>query len=49
MILEINRQAVKSASEAVTLTENPADKTTLLKVWSKGSQRFVVVDESKVG
>lgn len=49
VILEINREKVASAQEAVRLTENPADKTTLLKVWSKGGQRFVVVDESHVG
>lgn len=47
VITEINREHVKSAEEAVRLTENPKDKTTLLKVWSKGNQRFVVVDETK--
>lgn len=49
VILELNRQAVTKADEAVRLTEDPKDKTTLLKVWSAatgGSTRFVVVDES---
>ena len=49
VILEINRQAVKNADEAVRLTEKPKDKTTLLRVWSNGGSRFVVVDESKNG
>jgi hypothetical protein len=49
VILEINREKVTSAQDAVRLTENPADKTTLLKIWSKGAQRFIVVDESHVG
>ena len=46
VILEINRQPVKSADEAVRMTENAKDKTTLLRVWNKGNSRFVVVDES---
>jgi hypothetical protein len=40
---------VNSAQDAISLTEKAQDKTTLVKVWSKGAQRFVVVDESKVG
>jgi serine protease Do len=47
VILEINRQPVKSAEEAVKMTEEAKDKTTLLRIWSKGASRFVVVDESK--
>jgi serine protease Do len=49
IIQEINRKPVKSAEEAVRLTENPGDKTTLLRVWREGGSRFVVVDESKAG
>ncbi|MEI7938118.1 MAG: PDZ domain-containing protein, partial [Verrucomicrobiota bacterium] len=49
IILEINRKPVKNAEEAVRLTENPSDKTTLLRVWREGGSRFVVVDESKAG
>ena len=45
VILEINRQSVKNADEAVRLTEHPKDKTTLLRVWSNGGTRFIVVDE----
>lgn len=47
VILEINRKPVKSAEDAVQLTEKANDKRTLLRVWSKGGSRYVVVDESK--
>ncbi len=47
VILEINRRPVKGAEDAVKLTENVKDKRTLVRVWSKGGSRFVVVDENK--
>jgi serine protease Do len=47
IILEINRQPVKTAAEAVRLTETPKDKVTLLRIWSNGGSHYVVVDESK--
>jgi serine protease Do len=46
VILEINRKPVTDAEEAVRMTEDAKDKTTLLRVWNKGDSRFVVVDES---
>ncbi len=49
VILELNREPVKSAEDAIRLTENAREKTTLVKLWSKGGQRFVVVDESQQG
>lgn len=49
VILEINRKPVKNAEDAVTLTENAKDKRTLLRVWSQGGSRYVVVDESNAG
>ena len=49
VILEINRHPVKTAEEAVKLTENTDSKKTLLRVWRDGGSRFVVVDESKAG
>jgi serine protease Do len=49
VIQEINRKAVRTAEEAVKMTEKGADKTTLLRVWREGGSRFVVVDESNVG
>ncbi len=47
IIQEINRQPVKTAEEAVKMTEHPKDKVTLLRVWSNGGSHYVVVDESK--
>jgi len=49
VIQEINRKPVKTAEEAVKLTESATDKTTLLRVWREGGSHFVVVDESKAG
>jgi serine protease Do len=49
VILEINRQPVKNAGDAVKLTEKPKDKTTLLRIWSNGGSRYLVVDESNAG
>jgi serine protease Do len=45
VILEINREKVTTAEEAVRLTDHPKDKTTLLKLWTRRGIRFVVVDE----
>jgi len=47
IIQEINRHPVKTAEEAVRLTENTKDKVTLLRIWSNGGSHYVVVDESK--
>jgi serine protease Do len=47
IIQEINRKPVRSADEAVKMTEKATDKTTLLRVWRGGGSRFVVVDESQ--
>jgi serine protease Do len=49
VIEDINRHPVKSADEAVRLTENTKDKVTLLRIWSNGGSHYVVVDESKAG
>lgn len=47
VIEDINHHPVKSSEEAVKLTENPASKRTLLRVWENGGSRYIVVDESK--
>jgi len=47
VIEEINHHAVKDANDAVSLTESPTDKRTLLRVWANGGSHYVVVDESK--
>src|SRR5581483_3727882 len=49
VIEEINRKPVHNADEAVKLSENIKDKTILLKIWSKGGSRYLVVDENKAG
>ena len=46
VIEAINRHPVKSADDAVRLTENAGDKHTLVRVWENGGSRYVVVDES---
>jgi serine protease Do len=46
VITEINRQAVKSAQDAVNDTEKPVGDETLVKVWSHGRSHYVTVDES---
>jgi serine protease Do len=45
VIEQINRQPVKGADDAVKLTAKPADKHTLLRVWSGGTSHFLTVDE----
>ena len=47
VILEMNRRPVHTAEEAVKMSEHSKDRVTLLKVWSKGGIRFLVIDESK--
>ena len=47
VIQEINHHPVKSADDAIRLTENATDKHTLLRVWDNGGSHYVVVDESK--
>jgi serine protease Do len=50
VIQEINRKPVKTAEEAVKMTEKSTnDNRTLLRVWSNGGSHFVVVDENKAG
>jgi serine protease Do len=53
VVLEIDRQPVHSADEAVTLSEKAKSERILLKVWSRpagrgmGGTRYIVVDNSK--
>jgi S1-C subfamily serine protease len=44
---DINRHRVKSADDAIRLTENVEDKHTLVRVWENGGSHYVVVDESE--
>ena len=47
VILEINRHPVKDAEQATALCAKPESKVSLVKVWSHGGTRFIVIDESK--
>lgn len=49
VIQEINRKPVRTADEAVRMTEKTTDKTTLLRIWRDGGSRYLVVDESNAG
>jgi serine protease Do len=46
VILEINKQPVKNAQEAVELSAKVESKKSLVKLWSRDSTIFVVVDET---
>jgi S1-C subfamily serine protease len=46
VILEINKHPVKNAQEAVDLSAKAESKKSLVKLWSRGSTIFVVVDET---
>jgi len=47
VILEINRKTVSNAEEAVQASKQVKSKRVLVRVWSKGASRYIVVDESK--
>jgi serine protease Do len=47
VIQEINRKPVESADDAIKLTEHPASKKTLLRIWNQNGSHFMVVDETK--
>ena len=50
VILEVNRRPVKNSEEAVAMTENLKDESVLLRIWSRGGSRFVVLkNHEKVG
>src|SRR5262249_6081588 len=49
VIMEINKHSVKSADDAVKLTDKAKDRITLLHVWSNSGSHYLVVDESKAG
>lgn len=47
VVIEINHQAVKDAESAVEISKHINSKKILLRVFSRGGVRFIVVDESK--
>jgi serine protease Do len=44
VILEINRQPVSSADEAIRLSERVKGDRVLLRVWSQGGSRYLVLE-----
>ena len=46
VILEINRHPVRSADDAVRLSEHSETRKVLLKLWSRGGTHLLVVDET---
>ena len=49
VILELDRQPVSNADEAVKRSAEIKGPKVLVKLWRRGSSRYVVVDESKKG
>jgi serine protease Do len=49
VILEIDHEKVKDADQAVELSDHISKKSVLLRIWSKGGSRFMVVNEDKIG
>lgn len=49
VILEMNRRPVDGAETAIKLSEKTDSEVTLLRVWSHGGSRYIVVDESDLG
>ena len=47
VLQEINRKPIRNAEDAVAATRNVPSKRVLLRVWSQGGSRFMVVDEGK--
>jgi len=47
VILEIDHKRVSNAEEAVEVSKHVKTKQVLVRFWSRGGSRFVVVDESK--
>ena len=45
LVLEINRQPVRSAEDAAAVIVAGSDARTLLRLYSRGNSRYVVVDE----
>src|SRR3984885_3727664 len=49
VITELDRKPVKNAQDAIADTEKPAGNQTLVKVWTKGGNHYLTVDESTEG
>jgi serine protease Do len=47
VLLEINHKAVADSADAVEASKHVKSKRVLIRLWSQGGSRFMVVDESK--
>ncbi len=47
VILEIDHKRVTNAEEAVEVSKHVKSKQVLVRLWSRGGSRFVVVNEGK--
>ena len=45
VILSINRKEVRNAGDASQLVQNAKDKRALLRVWSNGGSRFILIED----
>jgi serine protease Do len=48
IVLEINRQRIENAAQAVQLSRDVTDKRVLVLLWRGGVSRYVVVDETEI-
>jgi serine protease Do len=49
VIMEINRKPVTNADEAIEISRQIKSSRVLLRIWSGGGSRYVVIDASKKG
>ena len=49
VIQEIERQTVRNAEEAVKLSKKMEGDSVLLRVWSRGGSRFLVIENEQLG
>ena len=47
VILEINRRPVSSADDAITQSKRLESERVLLRIWSRGATRYLIVDSSQ--
>lgn len=47
VLQEINKKPIRNAEDAIAATRHVAGKRVLLRVWSQGGSRFLIVDEGK--
>jgi serine protease Do len=47
VVMEVNQKSIRNTDDAVQATRNVPSRRVLLRIWSQGGSRFLVVDESK--